>query len=439
MKETCFRLLAAAAMLLFFCTACRTGPGSESRPPVSSSSSSQGSSQNEVSSQTGETSSGSVEKQPEVSAAPESSDSSVEEPESSEPETSSSWEEPFSPSSEISEPEGELSPIEEIVKHAEDKRDLQLSQTPQTSESAANRYFYQMVVDQYVDFGVFVTSPEYAHTAEEYAQLFPGLDSIKVTHAVVYSNGYYFRYKITRNANFALKTALLSGNTEYLTEKEQAAYRNLNTILNTHITDEMSAADQVRAIHDYIVLNTAYDLESESPYDATGVLVDGKAVCDGYSKAFLLFMDALHIPCVRITGTAGGVNHAWNAVQLGGNWYQIDATWDDPTPDTPGLVSYAYFLITDEMMAQDHTWTYSPVKCTDDSLLLYPYEGCVATTLDGLQAIYQAQKDAEQSFITLVYPTRSFGSDENIVLYLGASSYYPSFQRGEWSVLVIRG
>ena len=57
---------------------------------------------------------------------------------------------------------------------AEDKRYLQLSQTPLESEDAANRYFYQMVVDQYIDFGIFVTSPSYAHTAEEYAHLFPG-------------------------------------------------------------------------------------------------------------------------------------------------------------------------------------------------------------------------------------------------------------------------
>lgn len=435
MKGTCFRLMAAVAVLLMLCTACQTGDGAESFFPFSSSSAQETTSSESTSSGEGEDSSGEIEQHPDVSQAPASSEATSE-PESSSTQWPSSSETPSSSSD--SSDNGDSSPMEQIMEGAEDKRYLQLSQTPLESEDAANRYFYQMVVDQYVDFGIFVTSPSYAHTAEEYAHLFPGLDSITMTHAVVYSNGYYFRYKITRNANFALKTALVSGNTAYLTEKEQAAYQNMKNILTTHITETMTTADRVKAIHDYIVLNTTYSLEGESVYDATGVLVDGVAVCDGYSKAFLLFMDALKIPCVRITGHAGNENHAWNAVQINGSWYQVDATWDDPTPDKPGFVSYAYFLITDEMMAQDHTWTYSPVNCTDDSLLLFPYEGCVVTTLDALEQSYREQKEAGQAYITLVYPTRSFGSDENIVLYLGASSYFPAFQRGEWSVLVIR-
>ena len=65
-------------------------------------------------------------------------------------------------------------------------------------------------------------------------------------------------------------------------------------------------------------------------------------------------MDILGIPCETITGTAGGIGHAWNAVMLDDEWYMVDVTWDDPVPDTPGQVLYGYFNITDEKMKQDH-------------------------------------------------------------------------------------
>ena len=72
-------------------------------------------------------------------------------------------------------------------------------------------------------------------------------------------------------------------------------------------------------------------------------------------------MDLLGIPCVRISGTANGGGHAWNAVKLDGEWYQVDVTWDDPIPDSPGNIQYGYFNITDEEMMKDHsyTWDYS--------------------------------------------------------------------------------
>ena len=51
--------------------------------------------------------------------------------------------------------------------------------------------------------------------------------------------------------------------------------------------------------------------------------------------------------------------------KLGGKWYHIDVTWDDPTPDQKGYIGYKYFLLSDQEMAKDHTWTRSDFpKCT---------------------------------------------------------------------------
>lgn len=405
-------------------------------PPVSSEVTSESSS--EASSETSSETDSAVSAE---SSAPSSSEdpssSEISSESSSVPESSSSAPSSSEESSAPEESRGEeLSPIEQAVATATDKRHLQLSETPHTSEEAANRYFYDMVYSNYVDFGVFVTKPVFAHTAEEYAELFPGLDSITMTEAAVYSNGYYFRFHLSRNINFALKTALVSGNTAYLTETERLAYDNLWAVLDSCIQSDMSNTARVMAIHDHIVAHTTYG-SSGNAYTAVGVLVDRKAVCDGYSKAFQLFMDALGIPCVRFTGTAGGVSHAWNAVQLNGCWYHVDVTWDDPVPDSYDRVSYEYFLVPDSIIAADHSWSYAPVSCTDDSLLLYPYSYCYGETMDELKSIFNEQEAVHSSLITLAYPT-GLAADEDIVRAMGAASYYPSFTRGFFSVLVIR-
>ena len=103
----------------------------------------------------------------------------------------------------------------------------------------------------------------------------------------------------------------------------------------------------VKSLHDYLA-NTVYypDLDTSdyvmSAHDAYGALVEGRAVCQGYSDAFKLICDYYKIPCVCISGTADGVGHMWNAVQMDdGYWYLLDATWDDQT----SRIYYDFFLV----------------------------------------------------------------------------------------------
>ena len=69
------------------------------------------------------------------------------------------------------------------------------------------------------------------------------------------------------------------------------------------------------------------------------------------------------IPCVIISGTGTNTEnkseaHAWNYVQLNGNWYAVDCTWDDPISQT-GFISEKsktkYFLKGSDTMDIDHT------------------------------------------------------------------------------------
>lgn len=110
----------------------------------------------------------------------------------------------------------------------------------------------------------------------------------------------------------------------------------------------LSDYDRVKAIHDWICLHMEYADQSgsrfrygwrgyQTPYSA---LVERVTVCAGYAKAFKLLCGEYGVPCAIVTGLGGGSPHAWNYVELGGDWYAVDCTW----ADLDGRISYRYFL-----------------------------------------------------------------------------------------------
>lgn len=107
------------------------------------------------------------------------------------------------------------------------------------------------------------------------------------------------------------------------------------------------------AAHDRIVSLASYDEEAAEDYSnnplaftAYGALVQHKAVCEGYAKAFQLLLNAAGIECMTVTGDNDG-GHMWNMVRLGDEWYHVDLTADD---DIGGL--HLFFNRTDSFMQQ---------------------------------------------------------------------------------------
>ncbi len=105
-------------------------------------------------------------------------------------------------------------------------------------------------------------------------------------------------------------------------------------------------------LHDYLCKNVAYTPD-DSPlvYTSYGALVNGKAVCEGYSRAMQLLCDKLEIPCGLIYGWSEGIGHMWNIINLGDGWYHLDVTWDDD--ESNNLISHRYFNVTKYSITYD--------------------------------------------------------------------------------------
>ena len=132
--------------------------------------------------------------------------------------------------------------------------------------------------------------------------------------------------------------------------KEVTAFNNAAEDFLSDIDMDQSDAAVAKAIHDKLIELVTYNMPvmqdgSQNGYKnlahtAYGALVADNngtpnyAVCDGYSQAYVYLLQQCGINATMVVGVAGSNaasagGHAWSMVQLDGEWYEVDSTWDD--------------------------------------------------------------------------------------------------------------
>ena len=101
-----------------------------------------------------------------------------------------------------------------------------------------------------------------------------------------------------------------------------------------------TVAEKAKAAHDYLIRNCCYYRNATSPtatsskflpWTAYGALVEHKPVCQGYTYAYKALLMKAGISSKTLTGVANdGTSHIWNLVNVGGKYYNVDVTYDDP-------------------------------------------------------------------------------------------------------------
>lgn len=124
--------------------------------------------------------------------------------------------------------------------------------------------------------------------------------------------------------------------------------RAVDKIYNKLVVDTNTLEENIKSVHDYIIVNTKYDIQRKqgnSNYrsdSAYGIFYEGFAVCSGYADAMAIFLDKLNVHNFKISSEM----HVWNAVYINNKWLNLDLTWDDPVSnDGLDYLEHNYFLI----------------------------------------------------------------------------------------------
>ena len=167
-------------------------------------------------------------------------------------------------------------------------------------------------------------------------------------------------------------TALTDSDIETMRSKLDV---EVNQILSK-VNPEWSDREKALFIHDYLASQYEYDTrdpkseEDPCEYDMYSLLVEGRAVCEGYSLTFLYFMKQLGIPCTTVPSPS--MDHMWNQIQLDGAWYHVDVTADDSLnlleQDMPGKAEHTYFLLSDSALTdQGYVWDTAGINVCGDT------------------------------------------------------------------------
>ncbi|MEG0961851.1 MAG: hypothetical protein RSF88_03170 [Lachnospiraceae bacterium] len=135
----------------------------------------------------------------------------------------------------------------------------------------------------------------------------------------------------------------------------------------TQMKNENTRLDQEKKAHDLIIENTLYQFGKYNQ-SCAGVFIEGKSVCAGYAEAFALLCNGVGIPTISVTSA----EHEWNLIELYGEWYNVDCTWDDGNPGCYDI----YFnksdaTINDAAHTIESIWNnFTMPKCMSDTVTM---------------------------------------------------------------------
>lgn len=179
------------------------------------------------------------------------------------------------------------------------------------------------------------------------------------------------------------------------------------------IEADASEYEKIKYVYEYIVRSVDYDESAPDNQNIYSALAKKRSVCAGYSRAAQYLLEQMGIECLYVTGNIKGQGaHAWNIVNCGGVYYQMDVTFGDPVflesesgESVPhNSINYDYLCCTDEVLSADHVQNdFVPYPaCSFDDLDYYRMNGMYYDSFDAdtlLRDMNHSIYEKEDSFV----------------------------------------
>ena len=216
--------------------------------------------------------------------------------------------------------------------------------------------------------------------------------------------------------------------------KEMKSVKTLKSLTN---------AETAFMIYKWEAQNIVYDCynyknsPSSIDYSEDGTYNKGKGVCDGYSKLFMSFANALGLEANRILGYSKGASyqgklpsktdHAWNSVKIDGIYYLLDATWGAGSCDGANYKAKfkeGYFCTNPEIFIRTHLPSEKKWQLISSTITNQQFVDMLSISLDFYTEGFKTVSPDAVSFNTDGKFTVKFTYDSNTQKSVLSSLYY---------------
>ncbi len=149
------------------------------------------------------------------------------------------------------------------------------------------------------------------------------------------------------------------------------------------IREEWPAEAKLLYLNDWFCCNYIYDFDY-AVADAYGLVSGRKGVCQAFTLLAKGVLDRLGIE--NDTVTSNNLDHIWNRVKLGDNWYHIDFTWSNRN-----VRGYCYH---DHFLRGEENFNVSHVKNEKDWISCFSAEDCGPDTYYDSGALWYGSNSA---------------------------------------------
>lgn len=153
---------------------------------------------------------------------------------------------------------------------------------------------------------------------------------------------FYVTGRVTYYSSGGYVTQIYPGYDSSYSDAEVAAFNQKVDQIIAGVDSSWPDIEKILYLHDYMVTNIEYD-QTYSKYNAYNALMEGSCVCQGYSLAYLCLLNEVNVDVELVTSNE--LNHAWNLVELDGEYFYTDVTWDDPVGPGETFCRHNNFMV----------------------------------------------------------------------------------------------